>query len=190
MEAGEKLMWHPLSAALEPAHAASQPSEPLHEGKQRRWGMGAKRRCGISCCLPHLPLILLPPNRRSTAMCCGHHASFPHAQLLIREPPSPLSKVHGDVFRPPRYLELLAALVGTGVQLALLMLSVIAITIAGGWVLLGAARWARRCVLAGCCGSVAGRGCPSLSSPSRVDAELRLLLRQRVAVSILLWRPG
>ena len=39
--------------------------------------------------------------------------------------------VHGDVFRPPRYLELLAALVGTGVQLALLVLSVILITIAG-----------------------------------------------------------
>jgi len=35
------------------------------------------------------------------------------------------------VFRPPRYLELLAALVGTGVQLALLVLSVILITIAG-----------------------------------------------------------
>jgi hypothetical protein len=39
--------------------------------------------------------------------------------------------VHGDVFRPPRYLELLAALVGTGVQLALLVLAVILITIAG-----------------------------------------------------------
>lgn len=39
--------------------------------------------------------------------------------------------VHGDVFRPPKYLELLAALVGTGVQLALLVLSVILITIAG-----------------------------------------------------------
>ena len=39
--------------------------------------------------------------------------------------------VHGDVFRPPMYLELLAALVGTGVQLALLVLSVILITIAG-----------------------------------------------------------
>ena len=39
--------------------------------------------------------------------------------------------MHGDVFRPPRHLELLAALVGTGVQLALLVLSVILITIAG-----------------------------------------------------------
>ena len=39
--------------------------------------------------------------------------------------------MHGDVFRPPRFLELLAALVGTGVQLALLVLSVILITIAG-----------------------------------------------------------
>ncbi len=41
------------------------------------------------------------------------------------------TQVHGDVFRPPRYLEVLAALVGTGVQLALLVLSVILITIAG-----------------------------------------------------------
>lgn len=39
--------------------------------------------------------------------------------------------MHGDVFRPPRFLELLAALVGTGVQLALLVLFVILITIAG-----------------------------------------------------------
>ncbi len=39
--------------------------------------------------------------------------------------------MHGDVFRAPRALELLAALVGTGVQLALLVLSVILITIAG-----------------------------------------------------------
>lgn len=40
-------------------------------------------------------------------------------------------QVHGDVFRPPRYLELLTALVGTGVQLATLTLLVILITIAG-----------------------------------------------------------
>jgi len=39
--------------------------------------------------------------------------------------------VHGDVFRPPKYLEVLAAVIGTGVQLALLILSVILITIAG-----------------------------------------------------------
>lgn len=39
--------------------------------------------------------------------------------------------VHGDVFRPPRNLALLAALLGTGVQLALLVLFVILITIAG-----------------------------------------------------------
>lgn len=39
--------------------------------------------------------------------------------------------VHGDVFRPPPRLPLLAALVGTGVQLTLLVLSVILITIAG-----------------------------------------------------------
>ncbi|KAK9810284.1 hypothetical protein WJX72_007991 [[Myrmecia] bisecta] len=39
--------------------------------------------------------------------------------------------VHGDVFRPPRSLEILAALIGTGVQLALLVMSVILITIAG-----------------------------------------------------------
>ena len=39
--------------------------------------------------------------------------------------------VHGDVFRPPRRLVLLAALLGTGAQLALLVLFVILITIAG-----------------------------------------------------------
>ena len=39
--------------------------------------------------------------------------------------------VHGDVFRPPPSLALLAALLGTGVQLALLILFVILITIAG-----------------------------------------------------------
>lgn len=53
--------------------------------------------------------------------------------LPLYYPPtlSPTNQVHGDVFRPPRYIELLAALVGTGVQLALLVLSVILITIAG-----------------------------------------------------------
>jgi transmembrane 9 superfamily protein 3 len=39
--------------------------------------------------------------------------------------------VHGDVFRAPRNLVLLAALVGTGAQLALLILSVILIAIVG-----------------------------------------------------------
>jgi len=39
--------------------------------------------------------------------------------------------VHGDVFRPPRHLGLLAALIGTGAQLTLLVLAVILITIAG-----------------------------------------------------------
>ena len=39
--------------------------------------------------------------------------------------------VHGDVFRPPRRLELLSALLGTGAQLALLALSLILTTIAG-----------------------------------------------------------
>jgi transmembrane 9 superfamily protein 3 len=39
--------------------------------------------------------------------------------------------VHGDAFRPPPALELLAALLGTGVQLALLVLATILITIAG-----------------------------------------------------------
>ncbi|KAK9810909.1 hypothetical protein WJX73_007474 [Symbiochloris irregularis] len=39
--------------------------------------------------------------------------------------------VHGDVFRPPARLPLLAAMVGTGVQLSLLILGVILITIAG-----------------------------------------------------------
>ena len=53
-------------------------------------------------------------------------------------------QVHGDVFRPPKHLEVLAALIGTGVQLALLVLSVILITIAGGrWVGRGAASQGR-----------------------------------------------
>ena len=39
--------------------------------------------------------------------------------------------VHGDVFRPPPHLPVLCALVGTGVQLALLVLATILITIAG-----------------------------------------------------------
>ena len=39
--------------------------------------------------------------------------------------------VHGDVFRAPRHLWLLSALLGTGVQLAMLALSTILITIAG-----------------------------------------------------------
>lgn len=39
--------------------------------------------------------------------------------------------VHGDVFRPPPYLGLLAALVGTGAQLAALVFLVIVVTIAG-----------------------------------------------------------
>uniref|UniRef100_A0A7S0WFB7 Transmembrane 9 superfamily member n=1 Tax=Chlamydomonas leiostraca TaxID=1034604 RepID=A0A7S0WFB7_9CHLO len=41
--------------------------------------------------------------------------------------------VHGDVFRPPRNLVLLAACVGTGAQLALLALGVVALTIAGSF---------------------------------------------------------
>ena len=53
----------------------------------------------------------------------------PHHTSRLWPPP----QVHGDVFRPPRHLEVLSALVGTGVQLALLVLSVILITIAGGW---------------------------------------------------------
>lgn len=39
--------------------------------------------------------------------------------------------VHGDVFRPPQHLSLLAACVGTGMQLCLLGLAVILLTIAG-----------------------------------------------------------
>ena len=39
--------------------------------------------------------------------------------------------VHGDVFRPPKHLGLLAALLGTGVQLALLALFVIVIAMVG-----------------------------------------------------------
>lgn len=41
--------------------------------------------------------------------------------------------VHGDVFRPPRFLTLLAACVGTGIQLAGLGLCVILLTIAGNF---------------------------------------------------------
>ncbi|PNW72922.1 hypothetical protein CHLRE_14g611850v5 [Chlamydomonas reinhardtii] len=41
--------------------------------------------------------------------------------------------VHGDVFRPPRQLTLLAAAVGTGVQLVFLCLAVILLTIAGSF---------------------------------------------------------
>ncbi|OIW00564.1 hypothetical protein TanjilG_24294 [Lupinus angustifolius] len=39
--------------------------------------------------------------------------------------------VHGDVFRPPRYLVVLSAVVGTGAQLALLVLLVILLAIIG-----------------------------------------------------------
>lgn len=39
--------------------------------------------------------------------------------------------VHGDVFRPPRSLALLSAVVGTGAQLALLVLLVILLAIVG-----------------------------------------------------------
>lgn len=39
--------------------------------------------------------------------------------------------VHGDVFRPPRCLNLLAAVVGTGAQLAMLVLLVILLAIIG-----------------------------------------------------------
>merc|ERR1719409_1905221 len=39
--------------------------------------------------------------------------------------------VHGDVFRPPKMLPVLAALIGTGTQLALLSVMVIGVTIAG-----------------------------------------------------------
>ena len=39
--------------------------------------------------------------------------------------------VHGDVFRPPRNLVLLSAVVGTGAQLAMLVLLVILVAIVG-----------------------------------------------------------
>lgn len=49
--------------------------------------------------------------------------------------------VHGDVFRPPRNLVLLSAVVGTGAQLALLILLVILFAIVAtlyiGYVLVG-----------------------------------------------------
>ena len=39
--------------------------------------------------------------------------------------------VHGDVFRPPRNLAILSALIGTGAQLCVLTFFVILVTIAG-----------------------------------------------------------
>lgn len=39
--------------------------------------------------------------------------------------------VHGDVFRPPRYLALLTAVIGTGAQMATLILLVILLAIFG-----------------------------------------------------------
>lgn len=39
--------------------------------------------------------------------------------------------MHGDVFRPPRYLVVLSAVVGTGAQLALLVFLVILLAIFG-----------------------------------------------------------
>lgn len=39
--------------------------------------------------------------------------------------------VHGDVFRPPRNLVILSAVVGTGAQLAMLILLVILLAIIG-----------------------------------------------------------
>ena len=39
--------------------------------------------------------------------------------------------VHGDVFRPPRNLVILSAVVGTGAQLALLVLLVVLLAIVG-----------------------------------------------------------
>lgn len=49
--------------------------------------------------------------------------------------------VHGDVFRPPRHLVILSAVVGTGAQLALLVLLVILMAIVGtlyvGYVAIG-----------------------------------------------------
>ena len=78
------------------------------------------------------------PSAGGTAACCAPQRCS--AQLLPRScldfpTHAPLlfcTQVHGDVFRPPNYLELLSAFVGTGMQLALLVLSVILITIAGG----------------------------------------------------------
>ena len=39
--------------------------------------------------------------------------------------------MHGDVFRPPRNLVILSAVVGTGAQLALLVLLVVLLAIVG-----------------------------------------------------------
>ena len=94
-------------------------------------------------------------------------------------------QVHGDVFRPPRHLEVLAALVGTGVQLALLVLSVILITIAGacpwrpGW-------RASRVGLAGWAWLYAGRCCLRRHSMHHVLHMLLLLLQ---LITQLSWSP-
>ena len=42
-----------------------------------------------------------------------------------------MCQVHGDVFRAPKYLELFSALIGTGCQLAFVVLSFILFAIAG-----------------------------------------------------------
>ena len=80
--------------------------------------------------------------------------------------------VHGDVFRPPPQLPVLCALVGTGVQLALLVLATILITIAG-------AALQRACVA-----SESGSGCQGFAMLVGTGVQLVLLALATILISI------
>lgn len=96
-------------------------------------------------------------------------------------------QVHGDVFRPPKYLEVLSALVGTGVQLALLVLSVILITIAGaclpGAACVGLQAWLGRCVAAAARSFLQPSASRKLPSASPGEEASRVEHSQRLPVS-------
>lgn len=78
-------------------------------------------------------MILLRTLRRDYARYTRHDDDDDDLERLERDmgEETGWKLVHGDVFRPPMYLELFSALLGTGVQLALLVLTVIVVTIAG-----------------------------------------------------------
>ncbi len=101
--------------------------------------------------------------RRWSATLVAMNLSMCHCQALERDvgEESGWKLVHGDVFRPPRHLELLSALLGTGVQLALLALAVILITIAGARAALCHGAGPARAFALCCRGSVRARGRPS-----------------------------
>ena len=102
---------------------AGPPKQLLWEGSKSPWGLCSSWDQAL---LPRTTA--LPSSSRQGCKTIIWLCLRPVCALLHR-----WKLVHGDVFRPPRYLELLAALVGTGVQLALLVLSVILITIAGAY---------------------------------------------------------